>query len=81
MMTDNNEHKEVCFFCNQYFNFSNHKYYGKYLSNYQLNVCDSCLKGNWDGLNPDLEDKFEKHLKTKNLPIPKRNTKGWYPLS
>lgn len=80
-MTDNNEHKVVCFFCGQSFHFGNHKYYGKYLPNYQLNVCDSCQRGNWDGLNPGLENKFEKHLISKNLPIPKRNANGWYQLS
>jgi hypothetical protein len=79
-MTDN-DHYEKCFFCNLSFKFGNHKYYGEYLPNYQLYICGSCLRGNWDGLNPRLEDKFEEHLKAKNLPIPERNDKGWYPLS
>lgn len=80
-MNDLVEPKVQCFFCRKHFNFGVHKYYGRYIKEYKMNVCDSCMRGNWDGLNPGLESKFEEHLRANNIPFPERNSKGWYPLS
>ncbi len=34
----------------------------------------------WDGIGPSHENKFVSLLEQKNIPLPQRNEKGWYPL-
>jgi hypothetical protein len=69
-----------CDLCSMSFQFGPHKYDGKHLAHYNMSVCNSCLRGNWDGIGPMLEPRFIKHLKDNNIPLPERNNKGWYQL-
>lgn len=69
----------ICDICGQKYQFGNHKYDGKYIPKYKLNVCMSCYEGNWDGWAPHYEQKFIEHLNQNGLPLPERNSKGWFP--
>ena len=69
-------HKETCFLCGQAFSF---KEGGRWISYYQIEVCDPCYRSSHDGWNPDSEEKLKKHLNEKNIALPVRNTKGWLP--
>jgi hypothetical protein len=69
-----------CDLCNMSFQFGHHRYDGKHLASYNMSVCNSCLRGNWDGVGPAREEAFIKHLQTNNITLPARNDKGWYPL-
>lgn len=70
-----------CDLCNMSFQFGPHKYDGKYLSQYKMSVCQSCLRGHWDGVGPSHEEQFKNHLEANNIPLPQRNAKGWFPLN
>jgi len=68
-----------CFMCRKEFQFSPHIYAGRHIPAYNITVCDTCYKSNWDGWAPHYERKLIEHLKKENLPIPERNEKGWLP--
>lgn len=71
----------VCQLCGRrHFFGDNHRYYGKFIAAYQMQVCSGCLDGNSDGLAPHFDKTFEAHLTKMGIPFPKRNPKGWYPL-
>jgi hypothetical protein len=55
------------------------RYEGRFLSRYQINVCDSCYSGNWDGWSPHFELKILKILEEKGISLPQRNEKGFLP--
>ena len=56
-----------------------HKYDGKQIPRYSLDVCSTCYEGNWDGWTPHYESKILLHLKEKGLPMPERNDNGLLP--
>lgn len=70
---------DSCFICGSQFQMGPHHYDGKFISSYQISVCNSCWNSNWDGWVPHYEQKLLAHLKEKNISIPKRNSKGWLP--
>ena len=78
-MLKGNKFLYKCFMCGEEYQFGPHIYRGQYIPRYQIGVCNNCYKTNWDGWAPEYEDKLIKHLKSKKLPIPKRNQKGWIP--
>ena len=69
-----------CDLCSRMFQFGPHKYDGKYLRKYEMSVCQGCLNSHHDGVGPSHEKQFTDHLITKNIKLPDRNAKGWYPL-
>lgn len=77
---DSDEIMFKCDLCSRSFQFGHHKYDGKYLKKYEMSVCQGCLNSNWDGVGPSLEKQFTDHLYSKNIPLPEKNAKGWYPL-
>ena len=68
-----------CPLCYGEFQFGPHRYDGTAIPRYQITVCNSCHQSNWDGWAPHYEGHLIQHLKANNLPIPKRNAKGWFP--
>lgn len=68
-----------CDLCGSEYQFGPHIYNGKYIARYKLAVCMPCYEGNWDGWAPHYEENILKHLKSKELPIPERNSNGWLP--
>ena len=69
-----------CFFCETDFQFGPHRYDGRHLRHLQFEVCETCIKANWDGLAPRYEKKFLKHLKEQKLSVPERNERGFIVL-
>lgn len=65
--------------CGRKFQFGPHKYDGKYIPRYDIEVCMICHKGNWDGWAPDCEKKLINYLTKKGKEIPERNKEGWLP--
>lgn len=68
-----------CFMCDSEYQMGPHRYDGKYIPRYKINVCKICYGGNWDGWAPHYEDKLIEHLKKESIPIPEKNEKGWFP--
>lgn len=56
-----------------------HRYDGRLISRYQIQVCRSCYSSNWDGWNPDAENKIIPHLVSKILSLSTRNIVGFIP--
>jgi hypothetical protein len=69
----------ACDMCGAQFEFGPHAYDGRHIARYRLLVCSPCYEGNSDGWNPGMEPKLIAHLKSKGIPIPERNAKGWIP--
>jgi hypothetical protein len=68
-----------CFLCSTEFQYSHGIYGGRHIREYDITVCNSCYSNNWDGWVGSNMERVIEHLKTKNLPIPKLNDKGWLP--
>jgi len=68
-----------CDFCGDSFQYGLQRYDGQYLPHYEMFLCEGCYKGNWDGFAPGLEAKFIAHLASKDIALPERNQKGWFP--
>lgn len=73
-------HLETCFVCQRSFPFGKGKYHGRYIAQYDMTVCETCIANNWDGLNPRHEKRFEKHLEDRGIQSPARNENGWYDI-
>ena len=77
MTEDKKTHQ--CFICPNKFQMEEHVYDGKWISDYQIEVCMSCWNGNWDGWPGDRSEKIIKHLKENGLPVPPLNDKDGLP--
>ena len=70
----------ICDVCSKTYQHGPHRYEGHRLELYgDIFCCDSCWQGNFDGWAPHYEHALLEHLNQKNIPIPKRNEKGWLP--
>lgn len=68
-----------CNLCGSKVQFGPHVYDGTWLGHYKMLLCRPCHAGNWDGFAPHYEPIIERHLTNEGIPLPKRNSKGWYP--
>lgn len=68
-----------CELCGAQFQFGSHVYRGKVIANYKLTVCSRCWEGNSDGFASHFERILEAHWNRNDIPVPTRNSKGWYP--
>ena len=69
-----------CDTCGKQYQHGPHRYQGHRLELYgDLFCCEGCWNGNWDGWAPHIEKVLLEHLKSKHLPVPARNAKGWLP--
>lgn len=68
-----------CFLCNEVFEIGPAKDEGRFVSRYQVQVCNNCYRANWDGWAPQFEEKLIVHLQERGLSIPARNDLGWLP--
>jgi hypothetical protein len=75
------DHKNMrcCFGCGGQFQMGPHRYAGRWIPSYEIEVCEMCWNANWDGWHRDAADKIIVHLTDNNLPIPPLNNKGWLP--
>lgn len=68
-----------CDLCGGPYKMGPHVYEGHQLRHYSMWLCHRCYAVNWDGISPMFEAAFEQHLQSRGIPLPGRNTKGWYP--
>jgi hypothetical protein len=68
-----------CFMCGSEFQMGPHRYDGKHIPRYKIDVCRACYDGNWDGWAPHCEERLIEHLEKEGISIPKRNKRGWIP--
>jgi hypothetical protein len=63
-----------CFLCRSQFKFGYHHYHGRYVPQLQISICQSCERGNWDGIVPS--DRLNNHFRERGI-IVRPNKKGW----
>jgi hypothetical protein len=78
-MSQNFKNICACQMCGSKYQMGPQIYEGKHIVAYDLDVCQSCYDGNWDGWAPHYEGKLLAHLREKSMPVPERNEKGWFP--
>lgn len=69
----------LCDMCGSSFQFGPHRYDGSHLARYDMTVCSTCWKSNWDGWAPHLEERILTHLNARGLSVPERNKAGLLP--
>jgi hypothetical protein len=65
-----------CFLCQRPFQFGPHVYNGRHIAAWDVQICESCLRGNWDGIVPAQHPRLIQHLKDKGIPIT-LSASGW----
>jgi hypothetical protein len=70
---------QKCETCGHEFQFGPNLYDGKHIPRYNITVCMTCWKSNWDGWAPRLELQVTAKFVEKGLPIPERNAEGLLP--
>lgn len=68
-----------CDACSSFFQFGPQSYRGTYLPSYQVTVCESCYRTNWDGWAPHFELAITANLRSQELAVPARNAAGLLP--
>jgi hypothetical protein len=69
----------TCFVCAKELQMGFDRWDGTFVPRYAITVCAACYQNHWDGWAPDLEERLIQHLRSKGLPIPDRNDRGWLP--
>jgi hypothetical protein len=65
-----------CFLCKRPFQFGPHVYKGRHIAAWGIQLCEVCLRSNWDGIVLEGHPQLEQHLKDKGIPI-RLNGRGW----
>jgi hypothetical protein len=65
-----------CFLCSQPFQFGPHVYNGRHIPQWDVQLCDRCLRGNWDGIVLEGHPNLKRHLAEKGVEI-RLNARGW----
>jgi hypothetical protein len=65
-----------CILCHRPFQFGPHVYNGRHIAAWGVQICDGCIKSNWDGIMPDRHPDLIEHLQAKGIPIT-LNPRGW----
>ena len=80
MKVVNGKYMFECDVCGSEYQHGPGRYEGHVLGLYGgVACCDTCWQGNWDGWNPHDEKRILEICKERNVPVPKRNSKGWLP--
>ena len=75
------ENKCLCFICGQEHSMGPHRYDGKWIPYYRIQVCMNCYNGNHDGWNLIDEAKILARITELGIEEPERNDKGFLPLN
>ena len=65
-----------CILCEVPFQFGPHVYNGRHIRQWDCEICDRCLKSNWDGVMLDRHQRLENHLRAKGIQFT-LNPRGW----
>ena len=69
----------TCIICESDFQMGFDHYAGTWIPRYEMHVCSTCYAGNWDGYARHFEPQILENLRSKGLPEPPRNEKGYLP--
>jgi hypothetical protein len=70
---------QQCFLCKEPFQFGPHRYDGRWIGSWGINICCSCDASNWDGVVPHSHPDLIEHLKGRGVRV-QLNENGWLPL-
>lgn len=79
MMTMRIEGEKImydCFLCQRPFQCGPHVYNGRPIPDWGIEMCNTCIKSNWDGIVPSTHPRLIEHFKANGL-TPKLNASGW----
>jgi hypothetical protein len=65
-----------CILCQKPFQFGPHVYNGRHIAEWDTQICDSCVKWNWDGVVPERHPRLMEHLREKGISV-HLNARGW----
>jgi hypothetical protein len=65
-----------CILCSRPFQFGPHAYHGRHIAVWDVQICDVCIRSNWDGIVPQTHPALIERLKTKAIPFT-LNSNGW----
>jgi hypothetical protein len=51
------------------FQFGPHTYEGQHIKSWGVEICDTCRRGNWDGIVPEQNPRLMEHLRAKGISI------------
>jgi hypothetical protein len=58
-----------CFLCDLPFQFGPQAYHGRHIGSWGVEICDNCLRGNWDGIVPQQNPRLLEHLRANGTSI------------
>ena len=65
-----------CFMCKKQYQSGPQIYTGRTIKAWEINVCDACHSGNWDGIAPETHPRLIAHLRKRGIPV-NLNANGW----
>ena len=76
MADDDEPIMETCFLCTRPFHFGNHRWEGRHIPQWGVNLCDGCIKRNSNGVMPEARPHLIPYLESKGIEV-RYNAKGW----
>lgn len=73
---DNQKIYYDCILCERPFQFGPHIYDGRHISAWDVEICQRCIRSNWDGIVTSDHPRLVEHLNKQGVQI-KLNPKGW----
>ncbi len=70
------KHMEQCFLCKGQFQFGPGAYHGRWIREWKVSICDTCRRGNWDGIVPEVHPHLVDHLQAIAVDF-NANENGW----
>jgi len=66
-----------CILCDRSFQFGTAPgiYRGRHIGSWGVEICDGCLRGNWDGIDLETRPRLAEHLRGRGISVTK-NAKG-----
>ena len=65
-----------CILCGGLIADKPHEHHWKHIPQWNVTICETCKKGNWDGIVLEQHPRLIAHLKSIGIEI-KYNAKGW----
>lgn len=65
-----------CILCDVPFQFGPHVYMGRHIAAWNVQICEVCIRANWNGIMTEQHPRLMEHLRKQGVPV-KLNPKGW----
>ena len=65
-----------CFLCNRPFQFGPNAFEGRHIGSWGIQICEKCIRANWDGIMLQEHPQLITHLDAKGIPF-KLNPMGF----